>query len=146
MPSGDPNEPCPRRWGIEIGYKMVKQTRIHTSSRDERVRIFCFVLSLLAHNAWTMMHSDRRAARDHRHMPAVTLKLVILPEVCSMFGATPRPGPPGKAQPQAAPGSPHLGSVCQAPRLRSVLPAPGGLSHVSQVAGILAPYGSHDVF
>jgi len=59
MPSADPDEPCQRRWGIENGYKLLKQTRMRTPGRDENVRIFCFVVSLMVHNAWTMLHSDR---------------------------------------------------------------------------------------
>jgi len=51
MPSADPDEPCPRRWGIENGYKLLKQTRMRTPGRDENVRIFCFVASLMVHNA-----------------------------------------------------------------------------------------------
>jgi len=32
-PSLDPDAPCPRRWGIEIIYKMPRQTRMRTPAR-----------------------------------------------------------------------------------------------------------------
>ena len=32
-PSLDPDAPCPRRWGIEISYKMPRQTRMRTPAR-----------------------------------------------------------------------------------------------------------------
>ncbi|MDD9854180.1 MAG: hypothetical protein OXU78_09560 [Deltaproteobacteria bacterium] len=40
---------------------MVKQTRMRASSRDDRVRVFCPVLSFMVRNVWTVMHSGRRA-------------------------------------------------------------------------------------
>jgi len=65
-PSLDPDAPCPRRWGIEISYKMPRQTRMRTPGRDEHVRILCLVVSFMVHSAWTMLHSDRRAGGSRR--------------------------------------------------------------------------------
>jgi len=94
MLSADPDAPCPRRWGIEIGYKMPRQTRMRTSSRDENVRIFCFVVSLMVHNAWTMMHLDRRAGGDGRKIPMTPLKIIIILEACEELGIRPPRKPP----------------------------------------------------
>jgi len=99
MPSVDPDGPYPRRWGIEIGYKLLKQTRMRTSSRDENVRIFCFVMSLMVHNAWTMLHSDRGTAGDSRRIPATSLKFLIVLGVCNEFGVQPWLRPPRKPPP-----------------------------------------------
>jgi len=96
MPSVDPDGPCPRRWGAENGHRLLKQTRMRTSSRDENVRIFCFVVSLMVHNAWTMLHSDRRAAGDSRRIPAASPRTIILLEVCTGLGVRPRLRPPRK--------------------------------------------------
>ena len=72
-PSLDPDALYPRWWGIEISYKIPRQTRMRTPGRDEHVRIFCFVVSLMVHNAWTMVHnawtmvhSDRGAGGSRR--------------------------------------------------------------------------------
>jgi len=94
MPSVDPDEPCPRRWGIEIGYKLPRHTRMRTPGRSESVRIFCFVMSLMVHNAWTMLHPGRRAAGDSRRIPATSLKFLIMLGVCNVFGVQPRLRPP----------------------------------------------------
>ncbi len=101
MPSADPDEPCQRRWGIENGYKLLKQTRMRTPGRDENVRIFCFVVSLMVHNAWTMLHSDRGggAAGDSRRIPAKSLMFLIVLGVCNEFGIQPRLRPPRKPPP-----------------------------------------------
>jgi len=99
MPSVDPDEPCPRRWGIEIGYKLPRHTRMRTPGRSESVRIFCFVMSLMVHNAWTMLHPGRRAAGDSRRIPATSLKFLIMLGVCNVFGVQPRLRPPRKPLP-----------------------------------------------
>ena len=98
-PSPDPDAPCPRRWGIEINYKMPRQTRMRTPGRDEHVRIFCFVVSLLVHNAWTMLHSDRRAGGDDRRIPKMTLGSLTLLEFCMEYGIQPWLRPPRKPPP-----------------------------------------------
>jgi len=69
------------------------------SSRSENVRIFCFVMSLMVHNAWTMLHSDRRAAGDSRRIPAMSLKFLIVLGVCNEFGVQPWLRPPRKLPP-----------------------------------------------
>ena len=88
-PSPGPDTLYPRRWRIEISYKMLKQTRMRTSSRDEHVRIFCFVVSLMVHNAWIMLHSDRIAGGDDRRIPKTTLKMLTLLEFCQEYGVRP---------------------------------------------------------
>ena len=98
-PSLDPDAPCPRRWGIEINYKMPRQTRMRTPGRDEHVRIFCFVVSLMVHNAWTMLHSDRRAGGDDRRIPKMTLSSLALLEFCMEYGVQPWLRPPRKPPP-----------------------------------------------
>jgi len=98
-PSFDVESLYPRRWGIEIGYKMARQTRIRTSSRDERVRIFCFVLSLMVHNAWTMMHSDRRARGDSRRIPRAASRILLVLEACGELGIQAWRRPPRKPPP-----------------------------------------------
>lgn len=70
----------PRRRRIGIGYKIVKQTRIRTPDLDKHVRIVCFVLSLMAHNAWTMMHSNRRALGDNQRNPRAALRVLLILE------------------------------------------------------------------
>ena len=98
-PSLDPDAPCPRRWGIEINYKMPRQTRMRTPGRDEHVRIFCFVVSLMGHNARVMLHSDRRAGGDGRRIPKMTLSSLTLLEFCLEYGVRPWLQPPRKPPP-----------------------------------------------
>jgi len=98
-PPFDAGSPCPRRWRIEIAHKMERQTEIRTPGCDERVRIFCLVLSLMAHNAWTMMRPDRRARGDGRRVPAASLKTIILLEVCTELGVRPLLRLPRKPSP-----------------------------------------------
>jgi len=87
-PSFDAGSPCPRRRGTGIGYKMARQTGIRASGRDGRVRIFCLVLSLMAHNARTMMRPRRRARGDSRRIPraASRMLLVLEPAACTASG------------------------------------------------------------
>jgi len=94
MPSADPDAPYPRRWRTGIGYKMPRQTRMRTQGRDENVRAFCFVVSLMVHNAWTMMHSDRRAGGDGRKILMTPLKIIIVLEACEELGIRPPRKPP----------------------------------------------------
>ena len=65
-PSLDPDALYHRRWGLEISYKMPRQTRMRTPGRDGHVRLFCLVVSLMAHNAWTVLPSDRMAGGSQR--------------------------------------------------------------------------------
>jgi len=111
MRSTDPDGPCPRRWGTRIGLKILRQTRMRMPGHDERARVFCFVVSPVARNARIMLHPCRRAIGDSRRIPTVTLRTIILLEVCSEPGVQPRSGPPGKPPRWAAIGSPHLGYV-----------------------------------
>jgi len=111
MPPAGPDEPCPRRWGTGNCHKMPRQTRMRTSGRDENVRIFCFVVLLMVHNAWTMLHPGRRVACDSRRIPAASLKTTVLLEACAELGVQPRLRPPRRTPHQAAPRFPHLGSV-----------------------------------
>jgi len=99
MPSADPDELYPRRWGIEIGYKMPRQTRMRTPGRDESVRVFCFVVSLMVHNARAMPHPGRRAGGDDRRIPMAPPRFLIAPGACNVFGVQPRLGPPRKPPP-----------------------------------------------
>jgi len=98
-PSFDAGSLYQRRWGIEIGHRMARQTRIRTPGRDERVRIFCLVLSLMAHNAWTMMHSDRRARGDSRRIPRAAFKILLVLEACGGPGIQAWRRPPRKPPP-----------------------------------------------
>jgi len=87
----------PRRWGIEIGHRMARQARIRTPGRDERVRIFCFVLSLIVHNAWTMTHPGRRSRGDARRIPLAASRILLVLEACD------RPGIKAWRRPQRKP-------------------------------------------
>ncbi len=99
MPSVDPDEPCPRRWGIENGCKLLKQTRMRTPGRDGNVRAFCLVVSLVVHNAWAMLHPGRGAAGDSWRIPAKSLMFLIVLGACNEFGIQPRLRPPRKPPP-----------------------------------------------
>jgi len=98
-PSFDVESLYPRRWGIEIGHRLPRQTRVRTSSRDENVRIFCFVMSLMVHNAWTMLHPGRGAAGDGRRIPAKSLMFLIVLGACNEFDVQPWLRPPGRPPP-----------------------------------------------
>jgi len=63
------------------------------------VRIFCFVLSLMVHNAWTMMHSDRRARGDGRRIPRAAFKILLVLEACGGPGIQAWRRPPRKPPP-----------------------------------------------
>jgi len=56
-----------------------KQTRKRTPGRDENARIFCFVVSLMVHNARAMLHPGRMAAGDGRRVPAASSRTAVLP-------------------------------------------------------------------
>lgn len=43
------------RWGIENGYKMLKQFRVRTSSKDHGYRYFCFTFACLLYNIWRLV-------------------------------------------------------------------------------------------
>jgi len=88
--SFDVESPYPRRRGIEIGYKMVKQARMRTPGRDEGSKVFCFVASPVARNAWTTLHPGRRAAGDGLRVPMASPRTTVLPWVCADLGARPR--------------------------------------------------------
>jgi len=98
-PSFDVKSLCPRRWGIEIGYRLSRQTRMRTSGRNENARISCFVLSPVVHNARAMPHPGRRAVGDSRRIPAMSLKFLIVLGACNEFGARPRLRPPRRPPP-----------------------------------------------
>jgi len=67
--------------------------------RSENVRIFCFVMSLMVHNARAMLHPGREAAGDSRRIPATSPRLLIVLGVCNEFGARPWLRPPRKPPP-----------------------------------------------
>ncbi len=55
VPGGcDPDEEYPRRWGIESGYASLEGVRVRTSSRDSKYRLFCFLYTMMAYNAWVL--------------------------------------------------------------------------------------------
>ena len=44
-----------KRWGIETGYRQIKQIRPRTTSRNHLIRILLFYVSLFMHNMWTIL-------------------------------------------------------------------------------------------
>ena len=45
------------RWGIETGYRMIGKCRVKTSSENNVVRLFCFMVSCLIFNLWVMLNA-----------------------------------------------------------------------------------------
>jgi len=88
-PPPGPDAPCLRRWEIETICKTPGQARMRTPDRGGHVRIFCLVVSPMAHNARAMLHSDRRAGGDGRRIPKTTLKVPTLLEFCRECGVRP---------------------------------------------------------
>jgi len=43
----------------------------------------------MVHNAWTMLHSDRRAAGDSLRIPAKSRMFLIVLGACNEFGVQP---------------------------------------------------------
>ncbi|WP_135855053.1 transposase [Halorussus salinus] len=43
------------RWGIENGYKQIKQFRVRTTSKDHRYRYFCFAFACVLYNVWRLV-------------------------------------------------------------------------------------------
>jgi len=93
-PPPGPDDLYPRRWGIETGHRMPRQARMRTSGRDENVRTFCLVVSLMAHSARAMMHSDRRAGGDCRRARTTPLKMIMVLSTCGALGVRLEQRPP----------------------------------------------------
>jgi len=73
---------------------MARQTRMRTPGRDENARVFCFAVSPVVHNAWTMMRSDRRARGDCRRIPRAAFRILLVLEACDGPGIRPPRKPP----------------------------------------------------
>jgi len=43
------------RWGIENGYKKIKQFRVRTTSKDHEYRYFCFAFACVLYNVWRLV-------------------------------------------------------------------------------------------
>lgn len=52
------------RWGIETGYANLRSIRIRTTSRDPRLRRFCFYYAMMIYNAWIVARNPERGAGD----------------------------------------------------------------------------------
>ncbi|MDI6721106.1 MAG: hypothetical protein QMD85_01855, partial [Candidatus Aenigmarchaeota archaeon] len=46
-----------RRWGIETSYRMKKEMRAKTTSKNYIIRLFYFLFSTLLYNLWILMDS-----------------------------------------------------------------------------------------
>ena len=73
---------------------------MRTPGRDGHVRIFCLVVSPMAHNARAMLHSDRRAGGDGRRIPKTALKVLTPLEFCREYGVRPWLRPPRRPPPR----------------------------------------------
>jgi len=46
-----------RRWGIETGYRKIREFLPKTTSRSRLVRIFNFIFACLVYNAWVVLNA-----------------------------------------------------------------------------------------
>ncbi len=46
-----------KRWGIETGYRMKKELRARTTSKNYMIRLFYFLFSTLLYNIWILLDS-----------------------------------------------------------------------------------------
>jgi IS4 transposase len=46
------------RFGIEASYRQARQARIHTRTRDPRVRLVFLAVALLLRNLWVWVHAE----------------------------------------------------------------------------------------
>jgi Transposase DDE domain len=54
------------RFGIETSYRQARQARIHTCTRDPRVRLVFVAVALLLRNLWVWVHAEVLARGSHR--------------------------------------------------------------------------------
>jgi hypothetical protein len=67
-----------RRFGIEASYRQARQARIHTCTRDPRVRLVFIAVALLLRNLWVWVHAEV-LARGGGPVPAPQLGRLRLP-------------------------------------------------------------------
>ena len=64
-----------RRFGIETSYRQMRQARIHTCTRNPRLRLLFVMVALLLRNLWVWIHQTRLA---EGHGEGLTLHLELL--------------------------------------------------------------------
>ncbi len=50
-----------KRFGIEISYRQMRQTRIYTCTRKSHLRLFFVAVSLMPRDIWVYIHQTRLA-------------------------------------------------------------------------------------
>lgn len=67
------------RWGIENGYKQIKQFRMRTGSKDHAFRFFCFAFACVLYNVWRLVDLLVKLALedDPAYSPAIKADLFL---------------------------------------------------------------------